>query len=105
MPEWGGGNTALLARIRDAEGCWLCSWEVYNKLCPSVSQMTWHIDYYAGELTPRVFPQVLKNVQFLIPGCWWGVAVGHDPKPATCEELRYLTAVGATDADEGDALL
>ena len=39
--EWGGGNTVLLARIKDIQGCWLCSTELRRKLCSSVARQTW----------------------------------------------------------------
>ena len=40
--DGGGGTSVLLARIRDADGCWLCGIEVYRKLGNSVPQSTWH---------------------------------------------------------------
>ena len=44
--QWDGGKSVVLARIRDAEGCWLCSIEVHRKLVTSISAGSWanHID-------------------------------------------------------------
>ena len=40
--EWGGGESLLLARVTDAEECWLCSHEVHRKLGSSGTLSCWH---------------------------------------------------------------
>lgn len=49
--EWGGGDSVLLARIRDVEGCWLSGKEVYRKLCPSTPRSTWQKHTHGGKHT------------------------------------------------------
>ena len=39
--EWNGGHSVLLARVRDAEGFWVCSKEVYWKLASSSPIHSW----------------------------------------------------------------
>lgn len=48
--DWGGGNAVLLARMRDEEGCWLCSHEVHTKLGSSSTTTCWHHCITAGKL-------------------------------------------------------
>ncbi len=47
--EWDGACSEVLARIRDAAGCWLCSREVNKKLCSNVPKRTWNNRIKAGE--------------------------------------------------------
>ena len=47
--DGGGGNSVLLARIKDGDGCWLCLREVYRKLCNSMPESTWHQYTHSGE--------------------------------------------------------
>lgn len=49
--EWDGGPRQLLARVRDAEGTWLCHREVHSKLGSSISRQTWHKHIKQGEPT------------------------------------------------------
>ena len=47
--EWGGGESLVLARITDAEGCWLCSAELHRKLGSSNSLSYWYHFVKKGE--------------------------------------------------------
>ena len=49
--ERDGGDPVVLARIRDVEGCWLCSPEVYRKLGSSVAKEMWR--YYINVVSTR----------------------------------------------------
>ena len=47
--EWDAGNTLVLARVRDAEGCWLCSREVHIKLGGGMPLSTWRQHTLGGK--------------------------------------------------------
>jgi hypothetical protein len=49
LVDGGGGNSVLLARIRDADGCWLCLREVYRKLSNGMPESTWQQYTYGGK--------------------------------------------------------
>ncbi len=46
---WDGGRSEVLARVRDAEGCWLCSREVNKKLGGDAVRSTWNHRVRRGE--------------------------------------------------------
>ena len=49
--EWGGGESMVLARFRDAGGCWLSTREMYTKLGSKMSLASWHTYTHSGEHT------------------------------------------------------
>ena len=47
--DWGGDIKVVLARVRDAEGCWLSLREVHNKLGSGVPKSTWQQHTQGGK--------------------------------------------------------
>ena len=47
--EWNGGDSVVLARVKDAEGCWLCGAELYRKLGSSAALWKWYHFIKKGE--------------------------------------------------------
>ena len=100
--DGGGGSSVLLARIRDADGCWLCFREVYTKLSNGMPESTWKQYTHGG--AARVL--VTCNHKCTCPDArlFW-VAGAQGRKPATPEERRFLTATGALLSDRKGAVL
>ena len=47
--KWDGGHPEVLARIKDADGCWIASKELREKLCSNILEATWYMRVKKGK--------------------------------------------------------
>ena len=103
--EWEGGSPVLLARVRDAEECWLCLREVYSKLCSSVNIQTWYTRIERGEFVScrnllNDFSAISDASLFML-SCSWvqlGMAAGRPP-PGRWTSLWLLALTRDTQGE------
>lgn len=106
---WEGGESVLLARIKDAQGSWLCFEEVRSKLVSSVSDWARHIG--DGERSRRgfVLHAVCTWLDWAPDGMVWllwvqlGIAAGQ-PRSRSCASSHLLAPSRVVHPRNGSSL-